>query len=159
MPSLFQKSIYVFETLLVAVPSVFFLLIASTGLFPSMSLATLGLSVGLLCLWGAGWIGVFALFQMLIPIFSGTATEIRLLKAKLSVGIVSSLSPILFTYMVSGRNEIPADFFIFLCPVFVGIHWFSVLNALNRKAQKTSSKSLSNSSSHIDPQTGRRTLL
>lgn len=155
MPSPIQKFIYVLQTLLVVVPSAVFLLIASTGLFPSMSLATLGQSVGLLCLWGAGWIGVFTLFQMLIPIFSGTATEIGLLKAKLFVGIVSAVAPILLTYTVSGGNEVPPDFFIFLCPVLVGIHWFSMLNALNRKEQKMSMKSLSNSSSHTDPQTGR----
>lgn len=130
-----RKFIYGIETVLVLLPTILFLIFSFPWLFAGLSLKAWGPSFTVFLLWVGGWLGIAALIQILMRLFSGTTSKISFLWVKSFAGIVSAITPILFAYSAPPDGGNRAGFLLFLCPIIVGAHWLWALKTIATKSE------------------------
>ena len=134
-PKSLRELIYLAEAVFVVLPSSLFLLFTFPWLIAGPSLKAWGPSLVVLTLWLGGLVGIIALFQMFVRLNLNKKTTINFLYAKLLIGMLSAIYPILMIYNAPPDGGKRAGFLLFLIPVAVGLHWVWVLKAAEAKAR------------------------
>jgi hypothetical protein len=123
MPLVIRKTIYILEAILILFPTIIFLVSSLGWLFVGLEFKSWGPTFYAFLVWIGGLFGVTLLIQLLLCLLSESAMKIRFFGIRMLAGIASSVTPFVFLYSTSLNSEDHTAFLLFLCPVFVGVHW------------------------------------